>query len=228
MTTENTPKRRGRPPGSHHKVGKMDEAEREFREQYVVPHPPHITYKLWRDPVYGEIWSVIPNQSSPEITNNWEVYREYNTNITNIVKSRYRTLPRGNLAIDWCTQWGTSTHQLGYSAKRVIGIETNQEAYRVAVRNLANMPDPPSDIQLHLYECNTLTLAGAVSLVSWQDADIIRFGTRSTGSIIQQIHTQIKAHTIVTEYIDSHLTQLMNSLGYEHEKKQLGFKTWHK
>lgn len=225
MTTENK-RGRGRPAGI--KVGKMDEAEREFREQYHIEHPPQITYRKWTDPVYGEIWSIIPKQSSPEITNNWEVYTEYNTNVNNIVKAGYKHLPRGNIAIDWCTQWGASTHQLGYSAKRVIGIETNKEAYRVAVRNLAYMPEPPGDIQLHLYECNTLTLSSAVSLVSWGDADIIRLGSRSASVILQQIHHDVVAHTIVTEYVDSYLTQLMNSLGYEQEKKLVGFKIWHK
>ena len=228
MTTENPSKRRGRPPGTPNKKGKMDEAEIEFRAKYRIPHPPFITYKLWRDPVYKEIWGIIPNQSSSELTGDWEVYRENNTNVNNIVKAGYRTLPRGNLAIDWCTQWGTSTHQLGYSAKRVIGIETNEEAYRVALRNLAYMPESRGDVQLHLYECNTLTLSSAVSLVSWGDADIIRLGSRSAGVILQQIHRDLVAHTIVTEYVDSHLKQLMNSLGYEQEKKLVGFKIWHR
>jgi len=202
------------------------EADLEYREKYYLPHPPQLTYRKYTLDGYGEIWALMAKQSSKELINNWEIFAEIQSSDHRIIKSALKKLDKTDLAIDWCTQWGTSTHQLAYSAKQVIGIETVKDAYCLACRNLAYMPETPGDYQMQMHECTPQTLSSVVSLIDWKAAGIIRIGSRSAPLILQQVNNSndLVAHTIVLEYTDRTVEQLLTSIGYiklDHKKTTL-------
>ena len=199
------------------------EAEIEYREKYYLPHPPQITYRKYRLKEWGDIWALMAKQSSKELIEQWEIFSEIQSSDHKIVKGSLRFLPKTRVAIDWCTQWGTSTHQLAFSAEQVIGIETVSEAYHLACRNLAYMPQTPGDYQMQLHECTPATISSAISLVDWQTAGTIRIGSRSAPIILKQISDSgnLNAQTVVLEYTDQTLEQFMPALGYTKSEKNL-------
>tara|TARA_R110000824_G_scaffold116007_6_gene267288 strand:+ start:240 stop:905 length:666 start_codon:yes stop_codon:yes gene_type:complete len=207
------------------------EADNEFREKYHVPHPPATVYRLYDCRPLGQVWGLSHQMSSRDLVNDWEWFREPLGGIGPLdggcIKPALQTLEHSDLTIDWCSQWGLSSHQLAHCSREVLAYETNQCTMTVAETNLRILPSPPGSVVLTLIPTLKQNLSSAISSVPWHQADIIRIGSRSAAFIIQSIREVIKAHTLIVEPKDQFLNELIESLGFKRKNKR-NCNVWYK